>query len=81
MNTYALGICQICDQPMSLPEIREGVAWEELDVYSLYGYMFYSEDDETRVAHRRCWKELSEAERRFIRKESSKDPVSMGQKV
>lgn len=81
MTNYALGICQLCDSPMTLSEIREGVLWEEEEKGWLYGYYYFSEEDDARVAHRRCWKELSEAERAFIRKEASTDPRSMGQRI
>jgi hypothetical protein len=67
---------------MTLAEIAEGVGWEWQDRQSLMGYMYWSEaEEECRVAHRRCWKDLAEVERRYIRKEADKAPRSMGQRV
>lgn len=81
-NTYALGICQLCELPMTLAEIAEGVTWEERNQGLLYSFGWWMDDEEEcRVAHRRCWKELSERERVFIRSEASKGakPKSLGQ--
>lgn len=67
---------------MSLQEIREGIAWEQRDKSWLLGYCWFGDSEEDiRVAHRRCWKSLRERDRRRIRRESDKAPVSLGQMV
>jgi len=67
---------------MTLSEILEGVLWEEQEKGFLYGYAWWSEgEEENRVAHRRCWKDLSEKARRHIRREADGAPRSMGQRV
>lgn len=82
MLTYALGICHLCERPMTLGEIQEGVNWQEQERQYPFGMVWWSEaEEESRIAHRRCWKELSETERRHLRHRADSTPRSMGQQV
>jgi hypothetical protein len=78
---YNLGICSLCFEPMTLLEITEGVRWEIREKSWLYGYYFWEPEEENRVAHRRCWKELPEDRRKQIRHRADKVPKSLGQLV
>lgn len=82
MLTYALGICHLCERPITLQEIREGVKWQEQERQYPFGMVWWCEaEEENRVAHRRCWKDLSETERRHVRHKADAWPRSMGQQV
>jgi hypothetical protein len=82
VTTYCLGICDLCARPMTLLEITEGVGWEERERDYPFGFGWWCEpEEEARIAHRRCWKDLKEWERRRIRKAADEAPRSMGQMV
>lgn len=83
MANYKLGLCAFCPEAMTLVEVLEGVRWEAAEPQSPYGYSLWwlEPEEESRVAHRRCWKALKEWERRMVRSEAGKVPRSMGQMV
>lgn len=81
MTNFVLGICYLCGDFMTLKEIREGVDWEERDNYFGYYSMFWEPEEDCRIAHRRCWKDLEEEERQDIRDSSGRAPRSLGQFV
>ena len=72
---YNVAPCALCPDMISSREIRESVMWAE---GTSYGWFFDGHDF---LAHRRCWKALSEAKRNQIRNKCPRDskPRALGQ--
>lgn len=76
--------CNLCEQPMSFVQLREGVFWSPKNDFASFWTRFWNSGelaaDDVRFAHKNCWKNLSEKRRKLIRVSSDKHfkPRTMG---
>jgi hypothetical protein len=80
---YNVAPCEICDSPLSLVALREGVYWATKQHLGYWERLLYGDsfaEDRVVFAHRSCWKRISEQRWDFIRTVSDKrfKPRSLG---
>jgi hypothetical protein len=85
MFNYAVCPCALCDQPLTFPQLREGVHWAPRQNFQSWWARYWNEGEDASgdllFAHRRCWQNLSEKRRQLIRITCEDDfaPKTMGQ--